>query len=191
MGVVQTRNQGIGAIGMVSPVGALRLPPRFPALLMLVLIALAGCAMDRERAVRAQLSNWVILRDTVFFRSTLNCTGGVFAVSSDTIKNRIKKVNSIDRGLRFIARDMDVAFKVNGQTPEQVHQALDKADRFAGLVILVSALAAKDCYGEELSAEFFQVLNAKDAVLMYGPQNRAMALFDRAGDRIFYARGRI
>lgn len=171
--------------------GAWRLLPRFPALMALALFWLTGCALDREGAVRAQLNNWIILGDTEYFSSAWGCTGGVFSVSSDTIKNTIQSVNSIDRGMRFITDGKDVAFEVNGQTPDQVHQALDRADRYTGVVILVSALDAKDCYGDELAAEFFQVLGSPRAVLMYSPQNRAMALFDRADNRIFYARGRI
>jgi len=186
------RIQATGTLGLaVWLISAGRILARYSAFLALGLIGLASCTMDKEGAVRAQLNKWVILGETDYFKSGWDCTGGVFLVSSDTVKNKIKTVNSVERGLRFIAKDQPVAFEINGQTPDQVHKALDKADRLTGVVILVSALAAKDCFGEELAAEFFQVLNDQNAVLMYDPENAAMALFDRAGDRIFYARGSI
>lgn len=164
---------------------------KLPVLAMLILAGLTGCAMDKEGAVRAQLNNWVILGDTSYFNSTWDCTAGVFAVSSDTIKNRVEVVGDIDRGVRMIAREKAVAFEIGGQTPDQVHKDLDKADRTSGVVILVSALAAKECFGDDLAATFFAVLNDKNAVLIYDPENAAVALFDRAGDRLFYARGKV
>ena len=186
MGVVYGNYQGIGATVGCSPNRVLRF---LPGVLTLILFALTGCAMDKEGKVRAQLGNWVVLGDTAFFKSGWDCTAGVFDVTSDSIKNRIVSVNDTDRGLRLIASGKPVAFEIAGKTPDQVHRALDKTDHATGTAILISVLAAKECFGDELAVSYLQMLNTGSAVLMFDPPNAAVAVFDRAENRIFYGRG--
>lgn len=191
MSANQGKIRGFGAIRAALQAYLRQKRRLIPVLAGLALLGLAGCAMDREAAVRAQLGNWVILADTTFFRSTLHCTAGVFSVSSDAIRNSIQRVQSVNRGLRLIRQDIAVAFVVEGMLPADIHAELNEAYRWVGLSMLMSSLAAKDCFPPKLVVAFSDALHSIDVVLMYDPANAAVALFEPANNRIFYARGKI
>ncbi len=159
--------------------------------LLFLLLALSGCSLDKEASVRAQLGKWVVLGDTSYFRSQKQCTAGLFQTRASKVKSKIVKVSSIDRGLRQIGKGRAVAFVVAGMTPAALHRELDQANRIAGLAILISGLGARGCLTPELKSAFAVALGRADVVLMYDPQNNAMALFETAAKRVFYARGQV
>lgn len=186
MGADQGRNQGFGPMAAVRSRRAPR--PALSALAVLVVLGLAGCGMDRETGVRAQLDDWVFLGDTVFFKSTPGCTAGLFEAKG--VKSSVAKVQGIDRGLRLIGQGTTVAFDLADMSPAATQEAIDGIDRSVGLAILASGLAARDCFTDELKQAFSNALHAEDVVLLFGPDNHAVALFDRSGKRVFYTRGK-
>jgi len=157
----------------------------------LAILVLSGCVLDKEAAVRAQLADWVLLGETRYFHSTGECTAGVFATGATQITSGVKRVQGVDRGLGLIRQGVAVAFDVTGMAPVDVYRALDSADHSTALGILVSGLAARDCYGQDMQDGFANVLNTAGVVLVFDPENKATALFDRAGKRIFYTRAEL
>jgi len=173
----------------VSP--TLHLPVRvraWPWLAVLSVLFVSACALDRERTVRALLNEWVVLGDAVFFKSTFNCTAAVYETRTTNVLSGAKKVRSIDRGLRLIDLESTVAFDVAALSPAQTYDLIDKASRMVSLPMLVSGLAAKDCFTDPLEAAYVVALNSPDAMLIYDPKNAALALFDRGGKQVFYTR---
>lgn len=160
------------------------------ALVGVSVFGLAACAIDRESAVRAQLGSWVVLGETVYFKSSLSCTAGVFETGASSVMSGAKKVQSTDRALSLIQQGKAVAFTGNGVSPAQAQTQIDEIDRPVSLAILTSALAARDCFPEGIQAQFTQALNAGDVVLIFDPTNSAVALFDRAQDQVFYTRAK-
>ena len=148
-----------------------------------------GCVLDKEASVRAQLAEWVVLGDTSYFNSERQCTAGVFQTKARNVTSRIDKVRSLKRGLRLIRQGKPVAFKVEGMTPGELQRNLDKANRSAGIAVLISGMGAKKCLTPELQQAFALALRGPDVIVMYDPQNNALALFERTRKRIFYARG--
>jgi hypothetical protein len=128
-----------------------------------------------------------VLRDTTYFKSTRGCTAAIF--DAKRIKSSVKTVQGIDRGLRLIAQGTPVAFDLADMPPADIQKAIDAIDRPVGLAILASGLAARDCFTDELKIAFSNALYADDVVLLFGPDNHAVALFDLSGKRVFYTRG--
>jgi hypothetical protein len=158
------------------------------ALTTISLLFLTACALDRESTVRAQLDTWVVLGETVFFKSNRICTAGLFATGASSILSGAKKVRSVDRGVRVVGQGDTVAFDIPNLSPADVQSEVDATTRPVSLVILTSGLEAKDCLTDDLQEEFTRALFAKDAVLIFDPGSRAVALFDRAQKQVFYTR---
>lgn len=164
-----------------------RMPLR--GLMALAFLGLAGCAMDEEAEVRAQAETWAALGDTIYFESKWTCTAAVFAVEETRIRSFITKVRKVDRGLRLTGEGETVAFDVDGLSPTEVSEAVMSADLPKGLSVLNSGVAAKDCMEGTVPAAYLSALNDPQAVLIFAPENKAMAVLDRRNKRLFYARG--
>ncbi len=155
----------------------------------LLSLALSGCVLDDEAAVRRQLAQWVALGDTMYFKSQKECTAGLFHTKAGAVKSGIGKVRSIKNALRVIDKGRAVAFRVEGMTPGEVHKQLDLANRTVGIGMLTSGLGGRNCLTSALQDEFALALRGKDVIVLYDPNNHAFALFERASKRVFYARG--
>ncbi len=162
---------------------------RVPLVLTTIsLLFLTACALDRQSAVRAQLDDWVVLRETLYFSSNRVCTAGLFATGASSILSGAKKVRSIDRGVRAVGQGDAVAFDIPGMSPVDVQSGIDATTRPVSLAILTSGLAARDCLTDALQEEFTSALFAPDAVLIFDPASRAVAVFDRAQKQVFFTR---
>jgi hypothetical protein len=159
-----------------------------PWMSVLFFLVLSACVLDRELRVRAQLNQWVILGDTLFFNSTRDCTAAVFDTTTTSVLSGAKKVRSIERGLRLIGQDQVVAFDMAAMTPADMYEQIDKAYRRVSLRMLVSGLAARDCLSGPFRDAFVQALNTTNVVLVFDPENAAMALFDRVRKQVIYTR---
>ncbi|MCF6232290.1 MAG: hypothetical protein L3J36_04200 [Rhodobacteraceae bacterium] len=155
----------------------------------LLSLVLSGCVLDDEAAVRRQLAGWVVLGDTTYFKSQRQCTAGLFHTKGRNIKSEISKVRSIGQALRLIGKGRAVAFRLEGMTPGEVHKQLDLANRTIGLGMLTSGLGGRNCLTPALQDEFALALQGQDVIVLYDPKNHALALFERASKRVFYARG--
>ncbi len=159
--------------------------------LSLGLLTLAACTMDKESAVRAQLNTWLVLEDTHYFKSKRDCTAGLFTTGAKQIMSGLTKVHSTAQGLRLIGQGRAVAFDLADRTPAQVQEEIDRSDHSVGLAMLASGLAAKPCFTPALKSAFADALNADGVVLIYDPNNYALALFDGARKQVFYTRGEL
>ena len=152
-------------------------------------LVLSGCVLDDEAAVRRQLAQWVALGDTTYFKSQKECTAGLFHTKARNVKSRISKVLSISHALRVIDKGHAVAFRLEGMTPGEGHTQLDLANRTVGIGMLTSGLGGRNCLTPALQDEFALALRRKDVFVLYDPKNHALALFEQASKRVFYARG--
>lgn len=158
-------------------------------LAVLGLLGLAGCAMDGEDEVRAQAETWAALGDTIYFESKWTCTAAVFALEETRIRSFITKVRKVDRGLRLVGEGDTVAFAIDGLTPNGVSEAVMSADLPKGISVLTSGVSARDCMEGTVPSAYLSALNDPQAILIFAPENKAMAVLDRRNKRLFYARG--
>lgn len=154
-----------------------------------LLAVAAACALDAEEEVRAQAETWAALGDTAYFESKWTCTAAVFAVEEPRIRSFITKVRSVERGLRLLGEGETVAFAVDGLSPTQVSEAVMSADLPKGISVLNSGVSARDCMEGTVPAAYLAALNDPQSILIFAPENKAMAVLDRRNLRLFYARG--
>ena len=166
-------------------------PIRLTALVggaMLALAGLVGCALDREAMVRAQLDQWVELGDTTYFESSTDCTLGMFEVETVDLSPDLQRVPSVRQGLLLLGHDLAVAFDIEGRPPTQISEDVMRADRHKALGLLSSGIAAKNCMTPKVTQSYVTALRSEQAILIFDPTNNALAVLDRLGGRIFYAR---
>ncbi|MFT7594406.1 MAG: hypothetical protein ACI8R4_001727 [Paracoccaceae bacterium] len=152
------------------------------------LVGLAGCSLDKESAVRAQLGAWVKLGETLYFDSRFECTAGVFETGSDDVHLAAQTVSLVADGVRLIGQKRVVAFDVPGQSPTLVSEAIMSSDLPKGLGILNAGVGAKNCMDDEVQHAYLKVLTTPGGILIFDPAAKVMAILDRAGDRVFFMR---
>ncbi|NRB17362.1 MAG: hypothetical protein HRU33_07240 [Rhodobacteraceae bacterium] len=161
------------------------------ALVALALTGLAGCAMDKEDAVRARVGTWVNLGDTRYFKSSMDCTAGVFDVEGSRITSLITKARSVATGMVMLKDGEAVAFDVKGLSPNAVSEQIMSKDLPQGIGVLSSGIAGKNCMSKPVKAAYLRALLDPDSVLMFDPDGNVMAVLDRRNERLYYARGTV
>ncbi len=159
------------------------------ALAILAIAGLTGCAQDRESAVREELGQWLILGETLYFESSIECTAAVFVLRGAEIRETIPVVALITPGIRFLKEGRAVAFDVPDVSPSDISETIMSTDLPTGIGLLSSGVAAKNCMGEDTRDSYLAALTASGAVLIFDPSGNGLAVLDRAGKRVFFARG--
>ena len=162
----------------------------FAGLAALALTGLAGCALDKEGAVRAQISDWVKLGETRYFYSTVDCTAGVFEVKGRRITSLISKAHSVATGVRLLKNGNTVAFELDGQSPNIVAELIMSKNRLQGIEVLSSGVSGKNCMNKPVKAAYLQALLDPTSVLIFDPNGNVMAVLDRSNNQLFFSRGR-
>ncbi|WP_255731224.1 hypothetical protein [Phaeobacter sp. B1627] len=153
-------------------------------------VLLSACSLDQEEEVRSNVQSWVKLGETFYFFSRVNCTAALFDVKANRISSLIRKAGSIEAGMRAIVEGETVAFQIDALSPTQVTEQIMTLDLPLGLGVLSSGTGGKDCMAEEMEVAYFNALLDPTSVLIYAPQDRSMAVFDRRNRRLFFSRGR-
>nr|WP_255734544.1 hypothetical protein [Epibacterium sp. MM17-32] len=172
-----------------SPSSLRRLILRAAAAPALVAVLL-GCSLDQEEEVRAQVQDWVKLGETYYFFSRVNCTAALFEVKASRISSMVKKVRNVDAGMRAITEGEAVAFEIPGMSPTVVTEKIMTRDLPQGLGVLSSGTGGKDCMAIEMEEAYFNALLDPTSVLIFEPEEKFMAVFDRRNRRLFFSRGR-
>lgn len=153
-------------------------------------LALTGCSLDQEEEVRGQIADWVKLGETYYFFSRVNCTAALFEVKASRITSMVKKVSTVEAGMRAITEMTPVAFEVAGLSPTEVTERIMTLDLPLGLGVLASGTGGKDCMAVEMEEAYFNALHDPTSALIYHPEAKFMAIFDRRNMRLFFSRGR-
>lgn len=161
------------------------------AAVMFAMIALAGCALDRETQVRALLERWFALGETDYFESTLECTAAVIDLKGVEIRETIIVVRTIEKGLKVLGDGKAIAFDVPETSPTLVSEAVATADLPKGLGILSSGVSAKNCMTDQVRDRYLNALLLPGSVLFFDPSDNALAVLDRDNAQVFFARGNV
>ncbi|MGR1580245.1 hypothetical protein ACSSNL_02155 [Thalassobius sp. S69A] len=155
----------------------------------IALATLAGCAMDEESQVRAQVDEWVDIGKTLYFDSQMTCTAGVFALVSDQVKSAAPHAVTIREGLTLIRQRGVAKFQDPGLSPSDISAQINSQDIAIGNGVLSSGLDARECLTEAWRADFVAALQARGAVLIYRRAGNALAIIDQTNRQVFFARG--
>lgn len=153
------------------------------------LAALTACARDDEAAMRARLSAWFSLGETVSFAARADCAVGVFALRGDNVGAALPVTGSVAEMLVALGRRGRAALDDPDQPPDAALVALANAERATGYALRRAALEARACMGAGAGAAFHAGLTAPAAMLAWDGQSGTVIVVDRAGGRLIAAMG--
>jgi hypothetical protein len=161
------------------------------AILLTVLLGPAGCALDREATLRAELSAWLFLSQTRYFASSHGCTAAVFDLVSPALKSAAPPaVTSLDAALARIGRGRPVRFSAAARSPNALSEALMTRDLHAGLGLLSAGVRpARACMADWVARGYQRVLRSPKAVTIYDAGGNALLLVYPPERLAFFLRG--
>lgn len=162
---------------------------RLVLVLISALAVLSGCTLDKEEAVRAQLSEWVQLGDTYFFESSSSCTAAVFHTENPRISSLLKPARSVDTGLQQLASGEPVLFKVSGKSPNALVEAIMSRDLPHGIGVLNSGLAGVNCMSELVKSIYHQAIMNPASRMAFIPDGDGIMVVDPQAMAVIYVRG--
>lgn len=149
----------------------------------------AGCAMDSEAELRAEIGDWVDPGATLYFKSHMSCTAARFETRSPRPLPKVAMATSLDAGLRHIAAERTVGFALEGASPTQISEAVMSADLPGGIGLLSAGVGGKDCMDDAEKARYFAALNDPAVMMIYAPQSDMLLLLDVAAKEVIVMRG--
>ena len=142
------------------------------------LALLPGCDLDREQALREDLSRFLYLGPTLHLESKSVCTAAVFEVQIATFRPGTAQAVTMRQAASLIAEGRPVIFADRGLSPDRVTQALMSADLHAGLGLMASGLTpiAQCMQTDDIARGFHRVLTSEASRLLYDPQGDALLI---------------
>ncbi|MEM8730868.1 MAG: hypothetical protein AAGF79_13205 [Pseudomonadota bacterium] len=142
-----------------------------------VCLALLGCALDKEDTLRAELTRWLALEETLEFSSRPSCTAAVFKLKDPVIRGNVAKATTLDMGLRYLQSGHQVAFLLPDTSPNSVSEQVMTADLHHGLAILSNGIGpATRCLSDRGGLAFYAAIMSPEAVLIFDPGGNALTL---------------
>ncbi|UWQ42646.1 hypothetical protein K3718_06035 [Leisingera aquaemixtae] len=158
--------------------------------LLTALAFLPACALDKEAALRAQLSAWVELGETFFFQSSMSCTAAVFHTAENPrITSLVKRARSLNTGMTMLETGEPVMFAVAGKSPNAVTEDIMSRDLPQGLEVLNSGLAGLTCMTDLVKSVYYQAIRNPASTLVFVPETGAMVVLDKQAMALIYVRG--
>ncbi|WP_264210235.1 hypothetical protein [Leisingera thetidis] len=158
--------------------------------LLTALAFLSACALDKEEALRAQLSAWVDLGETFFFQSSMSCTAAVFhTAESPRITSLVERARSLNTGMQMLEAGKPVAFAVSGKSPNAVTEDIMSRNLPQGLGVLNSGLAGVSCMSDLVKSVYYQAIRNPASTLVFVPDSGAMLVLDKQAMALIYVRG--
>lgn len=161
---------------------------RLAVMLISALFLLSGCALDKEDELRVQLSEWVTLGDTYFFKSNGTCTAAVFHTDSPRISSLLGAARSVDTGLKMLADGQPVVFKVGDKSPNALVEAIMSRDLPHGISVLNSGLAGVNCMSELVKSIYHQAIMNPSSRMAFIPEGHGVMIVDSQAKAVIYVR---
>ncbi|WP_138470812.1 hypothetical protein [Poseidonocella sp. HB161398] len=165
------------------------------AMLIAALPVLPGCTLDREAALREELSAWLALQDTLYFRSRSSCTAALFALETERVQfaGGLSRAGGTATGLALIERGVPVYFDLMAMSPSEISEGLMTRDLARGIGLLSSGLGpVLDCAGSgEEKARIIEMFVSTRTRLIYVPGGNALILVSRPDRVAAFLRGNV
>ncbi|MGH1356865.1 MAG: hypothetical protein ACRBBS_17575 [Thalassovita sp.] len=155
----------------------------------IALATLAGCAIDKEQDVRAQVDAWIDIGDTMHFTSQMGCTAGVFRLSSIEVKSPAPHAVTIREGLSLLKQVGVASFQTPDLSPSDISAQINSVDMGVGTGILTSGLGGRECLEGDWRAAYTAALETKGGILIFKRDGNALVVVDRKTQRVYFARG--
>lgn len=159
------------------------------ALMVGAFAALGACQRADEEELRARLTTWLPLGETVAFASTRACAAGAYRLVDTQLKSVVRVAGDVRSAARMLAEGRVVAIDAADLSPDAALLALIDADLGIGMRLRISGLEARACMDEGVEDAFFRALGKPDAVVILDPAERIVALVDRGARLLIVAIG--
>jgi len=157
-------------------------------LLGLVLLV-SGCMRHTEEDLRALLTRYFPLGETVYFESQVGCTAAMFKVQTDEIKSALQINRDAGSALFEYGRSGILMLADPEQNPNDGFLELMNADRPIGILMQEASILGKDCMDEATESGFFYAMQNPKATLVFMRGEGAMVLMDPATRLVIVASG--
>lgn len=155
---------------------------RFPIAVLgwLVLaVMVAGCVRDTEADMRARVSQWFQIGETLAFASASRCAAGAFRLVQTDIGSGIALEYDTEAMVRLLGGRTVVAVDNPKRSPDQIMVEAANAARTHGMSMRRTALEARDCMEGPIGQEFQRLLVNASTVFAYDREHGAVMLMDR------------
>ena len=150
---------------------------------LLAAVSLAGCRLDQEERLRAELAGWLDLRDTLEFQSRSTCTGAVFLLENTGISDQVTRATSVDTAIHYLRAGRIVAFELFDTSPTVVSEQIMTASLEQGLGLLSNGIGpAKRCLSDRAGMVVYAAITSPEAVMVYDPGGNALTLVHLLGE---------
>jgi hypothetical protein len=154
-----------------------------------VVVLTGACARDDEAAMRARLSAWFGLGETLAFYARSDCAVAVFRLSHGGIGASVPVGTSVPEMLRALPGRAAAAVDDPDLAPDAAMVEIANAERPTGMAMRRASLEARACMDDRVESAFRRVLLNPRAILAYDPRERAVMLLDRESGLLFVAMG--
>lgn len=161
-------------------------------LLLLWLLILTGCALDKEESLRKALTSRLYIQETVHFVSTRSCTAAVYSLAKAEFRAPYPSVVSYERALEKIGEGADFLFVIEGASPNEISEGIMSRDLPKGLGLISAGIGpANGCMDARISLGFYRVLMSPQSQLVYMPEKNALLLVYPPERLAFFLRGSV
>ncbi|VAW01874.1 hypothetical protein MNBD_ALPHA07-1736 [hydrothermal vent metagenome] len=147
-----------------------------------LLLLIASCARVDEAQMRARLTQWFYIGDTLSFGASRGCAAAVFKLADFQLKLAMPQVQSVPQMLISLSSRRVAALNDPTQPPDQSLVDLANAERTTGMRMRKVALESRNCMDVRTESAFSYALVDPLSVLAYDSENETlMLLYPRAG----------
>ncbi|WP_152495975.1 hypothetical protein [Roseovarius sp. THAF8] len=152
-------------------------------------VLLGACARDDEASMRARLSPWFALGETLAFSSRARCAAAAFRLVSADIGAAVPVERNVPDMLRALPRRGVAALDDPDMTPDAAMVDAVNTQRTFGMQMRRAGLEARPCMDGKVGVEFRRLLMRPDTVLAYETTDGTLMLMDRANRVLVVAAG--
>ncbi|KPN64444.1 hypothetical protein SAMN04488527_101475 [Aliiroseovarius crassostreae] len=155
-----------------------------------MLLALGGCDLHRESNLRATLSAWFQLGDTLGFESGPRCTAAVFRVRTNEVGPDLPMGESPSDAQGIYGLVGRAAIQMEGVSPHQLTDTMLLAnDGWFGKHALGAAAQVGPCLNDQIEPGFYAAMTRPGAVLAYSAELDGVMVLDPVERKLFFAAG--
>lgn len=156
-------------------------------------LVLAGCARDSEEDLRKRLAGWFRLGETVYFKSTRQCTAASFDLTEIEPFPALVVQRNPDAAKEAFVSNPVAAIRMPRFSPHDVADAmLMSGDGTFGKEALRAAARSVACLEGSLTDGYLHVaLMRQGALLAFDRETEGLMVLDPLQERLFYVAGAI
>ncbi len=153
-------------------------------------LALGGCDLHRESKLRATLSAWFQLGDTLAFESRMRCTAAVFRARSNTVSPALPLGATPSEAQAIYGMVGLAGIRIAGASPHDLTEAMLAAnDGWLGKHALGAAAQVGPCLSKEVKDAMGKAMTRPGALLAYSAELDGVMVLDPVERKLFFAAG--